>query len=191
MLQARLEEKINTALCPQESVPSFSHDSAPPPGKMFSKTLKGWLVYTHKFNESYFFDLSDLPILHVIFSPKKWWELAGGKEIVQLNQKDIYHLCMKIDFFQVHGKLSWWFCRMFNKTSHREKVIETVTRFSIFLSNFVFLAKHSMGWSLLYLKYHSVPVFFNCIVTYRWFELIYTYFCPPKQIKRNSGEKLG
>ena len=67
---------------------------------MLSKTLKGWLVYTHKFNESYVFDLSDLPILHVIFSPKKWWELAGGKEIVQLNQKDIYHLSMKIDFFE-------------------------------------------------------------------------------------------
>lgn len=35
-------------------------------------------------------------------------------------------------FFQVHGKRSWWFCRMFNKSSHREKVIEIVTRFSIF-----------------------------------------------------------
>lgn len=63
---------------------------------------------------------------------KKWWELAGGAEMVQLNQKDIYYLCMKIDFFQVHGKRSWWFCRMFNKSSHREKVIEIVTRFSIF-----------------------------------------------------------
>lgn len=48
-------------------------------------------------------------------------------------------------FFRVHGKLSWWFCRMFNKTSHREKVIETVTRFFFFLSNFGFLAKHSMS----------------------------------------------
>lgn len=116
------------------------------------------LVYTHKSNESYFFNLSNLHILYVTVSTKKWWVLAGAKETVKWNQKDIYYLYMKILFkyvANVHG--SSVKCSM--RTGHRES-LEIMKRFSIFLSDFFFFAKHSVGLSHLYLTCHSVPIFF-------------------------------
>lgn len=47
-----------------------SHMAQPHPWKMLSKASENGLVYTHKFNESDFFDVSNLHILHVIFSTK-------------------------------------------------------------------------------------------------------------------------
>lgn len=40
--------------------------------KKLSKTSESGLVRAHKFNESYFFNLSNLHILYVIFNTKKW-----------------------------------------------------------------------------------------------------------------------
>lgn len=48
--------------------------------KMLSKTSESGLVHAHKFSESYFFNLSNLHILYVIFNTKKWSELAGERE---------------------------------------------------------------------------------------------------------------
>lgn len=40
--------------------------------KMLSKTSESGLFHAHKFNDSYFFNLSNLRILYVIFNTKKW-----------------------------------------------------------------------------------------------------------------------
>lgn len=94
------------------------------------------LLYTHKFNESYFFNLSNLHILHVIFSTKKWWELAEGKETRKWNQKDIYYLYVKILFkYVTHVRGSSVKCSV--RIGHHES-LEIIKRFSIFWSDLFF-----------------------------------------------------
>lgn len=151
------DKKITQQRCLQKSLLPWL---SPTLRKYFPKH-QSELVYTHKFNESYFFNLSNLHILHVIFSTKKWWELAGGKETGKWNQKDIYYLYMKILFkYVTHVRGSSVKCSV--RLGHHES-LEIMKKVFYFFKWF-FFSKHSMGLSHLYLKWHLVPIFFNFIV---------------------------
>lgn len=64
-----------------------------------------------------------LCLLFTYSTLKKWWELAGGRETVGLNQMGIYYFCMKTVFQYLTASVE---CPV--RTSHYENLV-IMTRF--------------------------------------------------------------
>lgn len=111
-------KKITQQLCLWKSLlPSFSHDQSQLQKNTFQNN-EGWLAYTYKFNKSYyFFDVSNLHTLHVIFSPKTMVmvDVSKGKGDYFVKPEDYLLPLHENRVFEYMASFTWWFCRMFSK----------------------------------------------------------------------------